>query len=271
MATRATTTPEVDEALRRIAGDHTFRAELKSERLVAAFERQILSGLLAPGTRLPTEGELCDQLNVSRSVIRDAIRSLVARGLVTVRQGRGMTVAMPSDTAFSGALLVLLTRSGVTMGDVIEARSTIETRLIGLAAASGTDEEWAQLEATLDEFAGAVAEGDDALANEKHAAFHIGIMGAIHQPALDLMLKPLTQVILVSSTASLVRSSPEDWEVEVHRPILEALKAGDAAAAEQAMAQHFEVSTAPAPYKEFLDRKFSDAYFDVDSGNGLTP
>jgi DNA-binding FadR family transcriptional regulator len=264
MTIRDIPTPEVAEALRKIAADHTFADELKSARLVAAFERQILSGNLAPGTRLPTEGELGELLNVSRSVIRDAIRALVARGLVTVRQGRGMSVAMPSDAAFSRALLALLTRSGVTMGDVIEARTTIETRLIGLAAASGTDEEWAQLEETLDEFAAAAAEGNDDVANETHAAFHIAIMAAIHQPALDLMLKPLTEIILVSSTASLVRSSPEDWEVEVHRPILEALKARDADAAEQAMRKHFEVSTAPATYTEYLARKFSDAYFDAD-------
>lgn len=267
MASRAPS-PEVADALREIAKDDKFGDELKSERLVVAFEHQILSGRLPPGTRLPTESELCDQLNVSRSVIRDAMRALVARGLVTVRQGRGMSIAMPSDRAFSQALLVLLTRSGLTMGDVVEARATIETRLIGLAATSGTDAEWAQLEKTLDEFGRAVAEGKDDVANEQHAAFHSGIMAAIHQPALDLMLRPLTEIILVSSTASLVRSMPEDWEVEIHHPILEALKAGDAEAAEQAMTKHFEVSTAPARYTEFLARTFSDAYFDLDTGNG---
>src|SRR5262245_11458587 len=261
-------TPEVTQALREIADDGSFVDELKSERLAKALERQILSGRLPPGARLPTEGELSESLRVSRSVIRDAIRALVARGLITVRQGRGTSVAIPSDSAFSHALLALLTRSGVTMGDVVEARATIETRLVGLAAKSGTDAEWAQLEVELDQFAAAVGDGDDDAANQAHAAFHIGIVAAIHQPALDLMLKPLTEVVLVSSAASLVRSNPEDWEVEVHRPILDALKAHDAAAAEKAMMKHFEVSTAPPRYTEYLARKFSDAYFDLDGGSG---
>jgi DNA-binding FadR family transcriptional regulator len=255
----------VAEALREIAEEERFGDKLKSERLIAAFERQILTGRLPAGSRLPTEHELCDQLNVSRSVIRDAMRALVARGLVTVRQGRGMSVAMPNDQAFSEALLVLLARSGLTTGDVVEARATIETRLIGLAAVSGSDAEWAKLEETLEAFAKAVAEGKDDVANRQHAAFHTGIIAAIHQPALDLMLRPLTEIILVSSAASLIRQAPEDWEVETHYPILEALKARDPEAAEEAMRKHFEVSTAPARYREYVARSFSDAYFNTDT------
>ena len=140
MAARATA-PEVADALREIADSRSFADELKSERLVSALEQKILSGRLPAGARLPTEGELCDYLHVSRSVVRDAIRALVARGLVTVRQGRGMSVAMPSDAAFSRALLVLLARSDLTMGDVFLARASIETRLVALAAKSGTDED----------------------------------------------------------------------------------------------------------------------------------
>jgi DNA-binding FadR family transcriptional regulator len=259
------TAPEVAAAIREIANNRSFVDELKSDRLVSAFERQILSGRLPPGSRLPTEDELCESLRVSRSVIRDAVRVLVARGLVVVRQGRGTSVAMPSDAAFSRALLVLLTRSGITMGDVVQARATIETRLIGLAAKSGTKAEWAKLEETLEHFARAVAAGEDDVANEAHAAFHSGILSAIHQPALDLMLKPLTEVILVSSAASLIRKRPEDWEVEAHRPVLKALKARDPAAAEKAMVAHFKASTR-SYYTEFLERKFSDAYFDRDGG-----
>jgi DNA-binding FadR family transcriptional regulator len=262
-------TNDVADAFRRIADDGSFVDELKSERLVSAIERQILSGRLAPGARLPTEGELCDLLNVSRSVIRDAIRALVARGLVTVRQGRGTSVAMPSDAAFSRALLVLLARSGVTMGDVFDARATIETRLVGLAATSGTKADWGRLEETLDRFSQAVAQGNNELASQSHTAFHVGILASIHQPALDLMLKPLTEVILVSSMASLVREATEDWEVEFHRPILVALKARNPKAAEEAMIEHFEASTVPSHYGEFLARKFSDAYFDKDSSNRL--
>jgi DNA-binding FadR family transcriptional regulator len=269
MAGARAASPEVTDALREIADNRSFVDELKSERLVSALERQILSGRLAPGTRLPTEGELCDYLNVSRSVIRDAIRALVARGLVTVRQGRGMSVAMPSDAAFSRALLTLLARSGLTMGDVVQARATIETRLIRLAVDSGTEADWQHLEETLTNFAEAAAAGDDAAAGEAHLAFHYGIIAALHQPALDLMLKPLTEIILVSSAASLVRSSADDWDVQGHRPILDALEAGDADAAEKAMVAHFKTATRPALHKKYLSRQFSEAYLEIESNGAL--
>ena len=85
------------------------------------------------------------------------------------------------------------------------------------------------------------------------------------------MLKPLTEIILVSSVASLVRDSPEDWQVEYHRPILDALKTREPEAAEKAMVDHFDAATNPTSDRGFLARAFSDAYFEAvaRSGNGV--
>src|ERR1700722_10498688 len=92
-----------------------------SDSVALDIEQRILEGDLEPGQRLPTELELGEALAVSRSVVRDAMRTLSARGLVQVRQGIGMVVSSPSDAALSDALVVLLMRSELTMGDVIEA------------------------------------------------------------------------------------------------------------------------------------------------------
>ena len=261
MASRVDLKPSVVSAISEIAGDSTPVDELKSDRLVLALERQILSGKLRAGERLPTEDELCEILSVSRSVVRDAVRTLVARGLITVRQGRGTSVAAPSDAAYAGALLVLLARSDLTMGDVVRARATIETQLSALAASSCSDEELAVLDETLERFAAAVDANDDETATEAHVTFHKTILEAVHQPALNLILMPMTEIIVVSSTASLRR--PEDWEVDAHRPILTALKARDPEATAAAMSAHFESATRPVPYREFLERKFNEAYFDA--------
>ena len=263
MASRTDVKPSVVSAISEIAGDSTPVDELKSDRLVLKLERQILSGRLQAGERLPTEDELCEILRVSRSVVRDAVRTLVARGLLTVRQGRGTSVAAPSDSAYAGALLVLLARSDLTMGDVVRARATIETQLSALAAVSCTDDDLATLDDSLERFAAAVAANDFAAANGAHLRFHKTILEAVHQPALNLILMPMTEIIVVSSTASLRSSRPEDWEVDAHRPILAALKAHDPDATVAAMAEHFERATSPVPYEEFLARKFNEAYFDA--------
>lgn len=236
--------------------------ELKSDRVVVALEKQILSGKLQPGSRLPTEDELCAILGVSRSVVRDSVRMLVARGLLVVRQGSGTTVAEPNDTAFTNALLVLLSRSGLSMGDVTEARAVLESTSAALAATNGTEEDWQILEKNYETLEKAAAEGDDEAAARAHSAFHNQILQAVHQPALKLILKPMNEVTLVTSAASVRRSYPEDWEVASHLPILEALKARDVDAAVAAVAAHYEVYRLSPQYKEYLWKKFSDAFFD---------
>ena len=111
--------------------------DLKSDRVRVVLEQQILSGELPSGTLLPTEPELSAALGVSRTVLRDAVRQLVARGLLTVRQGRGTMVAEPSDEALATAMIARMSRSAVTVGDVMDARITLESLIVRLAAEEG--------------------------------------------------------------------------------------------------------------------------------------
>ena len=111
------------------------RAGLKlSDRVATLLESRILDGEYQPGEKLPTEPELERLLDVSRSVVRDALRTLSARGLVEIRQGRGVTVTKPGDYAYGDAMALLLRRSDLTMGDVLEARQALETSLAPLIA-----------------------------------------------------------------------------------------------------------------------------------------
>jgi GntR family transcriptional regulator, transcriptional repressor for pyruvate dehydrogenase complex len=242
-----------------LSGMTSVRDELKSDRVAAELERRIVSGEVRAGERLPTEGELGEVLQVSRSVVRDAVRILIARGLVVVRQGQGMTVAEPSDAAFGHALVTLLARSDLTMGNVVDARATIETRLAPLAAESATEQDMDELSEALAQFAEAVEEHAWERAAETHLAFHVGLLHALHQPALELFLKPMTEVIMISSTPPR-RTSVEDWEVDTHVPILESLKRRDAPGLEQAMADHFAATTEPRRYKKFRSSPFRDAF-----------
>ncbi|MCU1475809.1 MAG: transcriptional regulator, GntR family [Subtercola sp.] len=236
--------------------------DLKSDRVVLAFERLILSGRIPEGTRLPSEEEVCTVLGVSRSVVRDSMRTLAARGLLSVRQGIGTEVAAPSDAAFTGALLLLLSRSGLSMSELMNARAALETSLVALATESGTEEDWAELESIYADFADAVEQQDEIRSADTHAAFHNGILKAIHQPALSLILKPLTAITVVSGTATVRLSAPGAWDVHGHRPILDALKARDSDAAVRAMAMHFDVSRRPQAFKEYLRRDVSETYLD---------
>lgn len=241
------------------AGQPAIGSELKSDRLAAELERLILVGDLAPGDQFPNEEALSQMFGVSRSVIRDAVRRLVARGLVTVRQGRGTTVTEPNDAAFGLAALALLARSDRTVGEVITARATLETALIPRAAYTGLDEDWALLDQVLARFADAVDAGEWDVARDSHLAFHAGLLDALHEPALELLLRPMTEVIWMSSEPPR-ETEPADWEVETHYPILAALRARDSVAVEAAIKDHYAVLEEAERYGPYRSRPFSSVF-----------
>lgn len=227
----------------------------KPAQVVLALERRILSGELKSGERLPTEGELGSELGVSRTVVRDAVRTLTNRHLVRVRHGFGMEVAPPSDLAFSHAMADLLMRANVTVGDVLDARAALDRQLAPLAARNATDDDVQHMEQQLERFARAGAEGDASVAQDAHLEIHLGLVGAMHLPALDLLLKPMAEVILLSS----VRPAPDParWEVESHRPLVEALRARDEQRLVDAVDIHFAALETDA-YSDFRAGLFRD-------------
>jgi GntR family transcriptional repressor for pyruvate dehydrogenase complex len=227
-----------------------------SDHVAAELQSRIVSGRLTPGERLPTEAELCALFGVSRSVVRDAVRTLSSRGLISVRQGHGMEVAEITDDGLSQALIILLMRSDLSVHDVLEAREVIETELAGLAATRATQADLERLERELASFGEAVAKQDWDAAGNSHLQFHLALLDAVNLRALAIMLKPMQEVILFSSIPP-----PADdvslWEYDVHPPILEALKAKDETAVRKAMADHFATYDRPA-YQEVQGRHFRD-------------
>src|SRR5690606_35572007 len=122
-----------------------------------------------------------------------------------VRQGRGTMVAEPSDEALATAMIARLSRSGLTVGDVMQSRITLETLVVRLAAEAGTDADWEALERAEHALIDAIAAGDEHGAHAAHAAFHAGILEATRQPALVLLLQPMNTIALLTGASS-VRS-----------------------------------------------------------------
>jgi GntR family transcriptional regulator, transcriptional repressor for pyruvate dehydrogenase complex len=182
---------------------------------------------------------------------------LAARGLITVRQGQGIMVSPLSDAAFGEALLALLMRSDLTMGDVIDARAALETELAPLAARNGRAEDWAHMDEHFRAFAAAVAERRWERAHEEHMRFHLGIFEALRIPALELLLRPVQQYIFLTSVPP-VPDDPSVWEVDSHPPILAALRAGDEPAVRKAMREHFEF-VKKREYRRFREAPFQTA------------
>src|SRR5918911_693694 len=94
----------------------------------------VISGGLEPGERLPPERELCGHLGVSRTVVREALNLLEARGLISIEHGRGAVVSGDSTHAVRDTLGLLLRVQPKVLWELLEIRRILEVEVPGLAA-----------------------------------------------------------------------------------------------------------------------------------------
>jgi len=213
-----------------------------STRVADELAERILDGTLSEGQRLPSEPELSSQLGVSRSVVRDAIRTLSARGLLEVRQGFGTIVRAPSDDRTAEALFELL------------AREALDVSIAAQAATARTKADLQQLRGLCDEMIEAEGARDWDTVERVHLAFHLAIVDALHVPVLQLVLQPMQRIILLTGLPA--RTDPP-WGSDVHLPVVEAIAAGDAAEAARTMREHYSFVRDPA-YREVGAIAFRD-------------
>ena len=209
--------------------------------LVDTLIAQIESGNLAPGQRLPTEQEIVNATGVSRTVVREALASLRAKGLITTRQGLGAFVAKdPPPKAFSIVPNDLETIDEVLR--VLELRRGVEVEAAGLAAKRRTAEDLARMETALDAIDAAAARSG--ASSEEDFAFHRAIAAATGNANFTRLYDAFGTAMIPRQWARIDRMGTAERERHFarmrreHRAILSAIEAQDAAAAHRAMRMH---------------------------------
>lgn len=231
---------------------HIGRSTL-SDQVAGIVEAKILDGSFAPGARLPSEFELTESFGVSRTVIRDALRVLDARGLLEIRRGTGTIVRASSVDAYSNAVAMMLLRSDLTIGDVFEARAALEGQLALIAAENHTAAHIKRVQAAFDGFEEAVREGHDvASIVSAHVRFHAELVRATNLPALEILLGPIQQLMLATSVAArgVDPRDPRAWRVPVHLELLEAVASRDPDAVTRASGRHWSTPLRGKSYRD---------------------
>ena len=113
-------------------------------------QNRIIEGRISAGEALPTEPELAQQFNVSRAVIRDACRMLMAKGLLDIRHGKGMFVTRSQERAFGEALLTALRRDGASVWDVEQFEQSWYPEIFVLAAENMSPELYQEITGALE-------------------------------------------------------------------------------------------------------------------------
>jgi len=197
---------------------------------------QIHSGKLRPGDRLLPERVLAEEFGVSRTAIREALRSLEMMGCVESRVGEGTFIKSPSLSDIVDPFSMVLSQNGRLGRELIEVRLILETEVAALAARRRTDEQQLALEDAVREMEADISAGGMGIAADNH--FHAILAEAAGNEALQVMLsmcagmlsrtRPITQAV-----KGVPRRSLKD-----HADICEAIRQQDERAARSLMRAH---------------------------------
>jgi GntR family transcriptional repressor for pyruvate dehydrogenase complex len=210
-----------------------------ADHVTRALTATITSGALAPGDKLPTGQKLAAQYGVSLTVIREAISSLRAEGLIESRQGSGVFVAQASARQPFRIPATTDKRSEAARR-IFELRMGVEMTAAGLAAVRRTKKQLRTLTLAHEEMVAAHGRGEPAV--DQDLAFHRAIAEATGNELFTGFIGFLGHHIRDGILTS--RGVSQDWEAEKvlaeHAEILAAIAAGDADRARAAMGRHMD-------------------------------
>jgi GntR family transcriptional repressor for pyruvate dehydrogenase complex len=207
------------------------------EEVAKQIERLILKKL-KPGDKLPSERELAELLQVSRSSIRDAIRSLELVGLVEPRQGAGTIVREVSAETWVNPIANALERRKELVTELLDFRKMLEPPLAARAATHASLEEVSEMEDILKRQEEKLSQGEAAIAEDSE--FHYNIALASGNTVVLKVIDTLMDLLRDTRERSLQVAGRSQKSLAGHRRILAAIKRHDAEAAKAAMRRHIE-------------------------------
>jgi GntR family transcriptional repressor for pyruvate dehydrogenase complex len=214
------------------------------EVIADQLQEEIVHARLPPEHRLPTEVELAERYSVSRTVVREAARLLVERGLVTVKPGRGMVVAEFDGRFIAEQFAFWMRASNGSFDQLLELRLALEVQMATLAAERPADE---GLGGARDELIAAmqdtITRGQAAVEDrtaflDADLAFHELLAAASDNPFFDLVSKPINTFLRGHYEHRSTYPSDPRRTLEEHQEILRAIAQRDTLGARHAMEEH---------------------------------
>jgi GntR family transcriptional repressor for pyruvate dehydrogenase complex len=229
------------------------RESTLAERVTDQIKSIIVSGQLQPGDRMPPERELARQFGVSRTVVREAVRALMAQGLVEVYAGSGTLVRNPSAGAVAESLALFLQvgREGFDYRKILEVRRLLEVEIAGLAAERRTEDDLDALALVLGETADVGDSCDAWLKNDM--AFHALLAKATKNELFSLLLDSIADIMISVRRLGFDVPNASARTLKYHGAILEQVRQGDAEGARAAMRDHLD--EAQATMRTALERR----------------
>ena len=217
-----------------------------TEQSVQHMIRWLKNGTFAPGSKLPSQNELVQQLGISRTGVREALQVLAALNLIEIHPGLGCFVRKisPENIINADVLAILLEKEAIL--EVIESRKILEAGTAALAAKQATEQDFWQMEDALNAIECAIKRGSSVAYIAPK--FHIAVAKATHNTVLAKLVSSF--IDLMSKAGELVEASMRDLaafkqhELTSHHQLYEVIRSGDPVHARDAMVFHIEASQA---------------------------
>jgi DNA-binding GntR family transcriptional regulator len=198
------------------------RPPTAQEAVLTELRRAIVSGELRPGEQV-LQDALAERFGVSRVPLREALKILEGEGQVIYRPHRGYFVAQLDLE---------------DLREVYRIRDLLETEAVTTAVGRITEEELGRVDEAMQEVERAAAEGDLIAMTEANRRFHFGLIEAAHMPRLSRLVRILWDATDVYRSVYYSERAHRTAVIDEHLAILEAVRAGDAAAANAVLREH---------------------------------
>lgn len=205
----------------------------------------IIRGNYRPGDYLPTEIEVGERFGASRTAVREALKILQAKGIVSIEHGRGTRVNLPQNwNIFDPEVIEALQRQGLVfelLYDLLEFRRIVEVEAARLAAVRATEQDLARLRATLEVMQGALRSAEEYFRLD--VEFHGLLFHASKNEILRRALEPIKELLRVLRWHVIQGGTREAMLISLsgHTEILAAVERRDAVAAAESMRQHLDI------------------------------
>lgn len=198
------------------------------------------SGSYAPDDKLPSERALAEALNVSRVVVREAMKVLEYMGKVEIRHGAGTFVRQPQADPLAAALLHEHDVDDAFLHSLVEARTALEARAVELATARGAAADWDELRAVLAR--NAEEHLPDAELGSLNLLFEQAVARVADSPVLTALQRSVHELWVVAWGERGLAPADKHRLHDEHGAILDAMAAGDRRRAVRLMTRHVDRS-----------------------------
>jgi DNA-binding FadR family transcriptional regulator len=245
------------------------RSSALPQKIAQDLMRRILANEFADLNLLPSERALQDTYGVSRPVVREALKLLAARGLVSTGSGQSAVISTNLTAPAIDALLLAFHRSSVRLEDLLNTRLLFEPPIAALAAQHATPLQIRALHDLVQEMAELAHVSPPVRAAtysyDNNARFHTLLAQSSQNPVVAILIEMLVGIIWRQQNTVDTQQAPERHiqTAEQHGRIARAVEARDPEAARQAMTEHLEstrkgLAGAPGSLRTLLNTLYSD-------------